>query len=47
MGTNFPAFIIEANRVLKKDGVLFIAEVLSRFSDINKFVGPFMEMAGF
>ena len=35
MGTNFPEFLREANRVLKRDGKLFVAEVLSRFSDKN------------
>jgi hypothetical protein len=34
MGTNFPDFIKEANRVLKMGGKLFIAEVLSRFTDV-------------
>ena len=31
MGTNLADFIIESNRVLKKDGILKIAEVRSRF----------------
>ena len=31
MGTNFPDFLVEANRVMKPGGTLFIAEVLSRF----------------
>ena len=35
MGTNFPQFLREANRVLKRDGKLFVAEVLSRFADKN------------
>ncbi len=35
MGTNFPEFLREANRVLKREGKLFVAEVLSRFSDKN------------
>ena len=38
MGTNFPDFLVEANRVLKPRGKLFIAEVLSRFKDVNEFV---------
>ena len=38
MGTNFPDFLIEANRVIKSGGILFIAEVLSRFKDVNQFV---------
>ena len=37
MGTNFPEFLQEANRVLKPGGVLFIAEVLGRFSDVKVF----------
>ena len=47
MGTNFPDFLVEANRVLKIDGTLFIAEVLSRFRDVNKFVKHMKEEAGF
>ena len=35
MGTNFPDFLVEANRVIKPGGTLFIAEVLSRFKDVN------------
>jgi hypothetical protein len=35
MGTNFPDFIHEANRVLVFNGILFIAEVVSRFTDIK------------
>ena len=40
MGTNFPDFLREANRVLKPDGKLFVAEVTSRFSenDCKEFV---------
>ena len=37
MGTNFPDFLVEANRVMKPGGKLFVAEVLSRFKDINEF----------
>ena len=37
MSTNFVDMIIEANRTLKIDGLLFIAEVSSRL-EINKFV---------
>lgn len=33
MGTNFPAFLREANRVLKRGGKLFVAEVVSRFEN--------------
>jgi ribosomal RNA-processing protein 8 len=35
MGTNFPDFLLESNRVLKMHGVLMVAEVMSRFKDIN------------
>ena len=47
MGTNFPDFIVEANRVLKPGGKLFIAEVLSRFKDINDFVKLMRKEGGF
>ena len=33
MGTNFPDFLREANRVLKPQGKLFVAEVASRFEN--------------
>jgi ribosomal RNA-processing protein 8 len=35
MGTNYVDFIREANRVLKKDGKLFVGEAVSRIEDIN------------
>ena len=38
MGVNFPDFLVEANRVLKAGGTLFIAEVLSRFTNVSEFV---------
>lgn len=38
MGTNLKDYIIEANRVLKKDGILKIAEVESRFEHIEDFI---------
>ena len=47
MGTNFPDFLVEANRVLKPRGKLFVAEVLSRFKDINAFVKHMRKEAGF
>jgi ribosomal RNA-processing protein 8 len=47
MGTNFPEFIKEANRVLKPNGKLLVAEVLSRFSDVNKFVKHMKDDMGF
>jgi ribosomal RNA-processing protein 8 len=46
MGTNFPLFIAEANRVLKPGGKLFIAEVLSRFQDVSAFTEKFMKKYG-
>ncbi|EIE25221.1 hypothetical protein COCSUDRAFT_13779 [Coccomyxa subellipsoidea C-169] len=33
MGTDYPSFLIEAHRVLKPRGLLWIAEVRSRFSE--------------
>ena len=47
MGTNFPDFLVEANRVLKPRGKLFVAEVLSRFKDINEFVKHMRKETGF
>ncbi|KAI9350824.1 methyltransferase-domain-containing protein [Obelidium mucronatum] len=38
MGTNFIEFLEEAWRILKDGGQLRIAEVVSRFPDVNKFV---------
>ncbi|XP_050544094.1 uncharacterized protein LOC126907094 isoform X1 [Daktulosphaira vitifoliae] len=38
MGTNLQSFIKEANRVLKIGGIMKIAEVESRFDNINTFV---------
>ncbi|XP_077422095.1 uncharacterized protein rrp8 isoform X2 [Vanacampus margaritifer] len=38
MGTNLAAFLAEANRVLKKGGVLKIAEVASRFGNVRNFI---------
>jgi len=37
MGTNISDFLSEGNRVLKNGGTLFIAEVESRCSDIDRF----------
>ncbi|XP_034255819.1 ribosomal RNA-processing protein 8 [Thrips palmi] len=37
MGTNLNDFILEANRVMKTGGTLYIAEVESRFEDIDNF----------
>lgn len=47
MGTNYTNFIREANRVLKPHGKLFIAEVLSRFPDVNLFIQHMRSDAGF
>ncbi|XP_078601800.1 uncharacterized protein LOC144876429 [Branchiostoma floridae x Branchiostoma japonicum] len=38
MGTNISDFLREANRVLKLGGVLKIAEVTSRFENVNGFI---------
>ncbi|XP_011298661.1 ribosomal RNA-processing protein 8 [Fopius arisanus] len=38
MGTNLNDYLREANRVLKKDGILKIAEVESRFDNIDEFI---------
>ncbi|XP_013770114.1 ribosomal RNA-processing protein 8 [Pundamilia nyererei] len=38
MGTNLADFLAEANRVLKKRGVLKIAEVASRFDNVRNFI---------
>ncbi|KAM9801177.1 uncharacterized protein rrp8 [Neosynchiropus ocellatus] len=38
MGTNLADFLAEANRVLKKGGVLKIAEVASRFDGLRSFL---------
>ncbi len=37
MGTNYMEFVQEANRLLKKDGYLVIAEVTSRFTSLSLF----------
>ena len=47
MGTNFPDFLLEANRVLKPHGKLLIAEVLSRFKDVKEFVQLMDKEMGF
>ncbi|XP_057684980.1 ribosomal RNA-processing protein 8-like isoform X1 [Corythoichthys intestinalis] len=38
MGTNLAEFLAEANRVLKRGGVLKIAEVASRFENVRNFI---------
>jgi len=46
MGTNLKDFFIEANRLLKMNGLVKIAEISSRFDDINTFV-DFVQKCGF
>ncbi|XP_075193852.1 ribosomal RNA-processing protein 8 isoform X3 [Anomaloglossus baeobatrachus] len=46
MGKNLSAFLEEANRVLKPDGVLLVAEVSSRFEDVRQFLNA-MSQLGF
>lgn len=38
MGVNLRDFLIEANRVLKPNGILKVAEVKSRFDKVDEFV---------
>nr|XP_033323729.1 ribosomal RNA-processing protein 8 [Megalopta genalis] len=38
MGSNLKDYIIEANRILKQDGILKIAEVESRFDSVEDFI---------
>ena len=48
MGTNFPEFLQEANRCLKPGGLLFVAEVCSRFAHtVQEFCKHCKEEAGF
>ncbi|XP_061916393.1 ribosomal RNA-processing protein 8 [Entelurus aequoreus] len=44
MGTNLADFIAEANRVLKKGGVLKVAEVASRFDDVRSFLSAMAKL---
>lgn len=37
MGTNYTEFLLEATRILKQDGLLMIAEVTSRFTNLKLF----------
>jgi hypothetical protein len=46
MGTNYVDFIKEAHRVLKEGSELKIAEVISRFSDVDAFI-ELMDELGF
>lgn len=38
MGTNLREYLIEANRLLRYGGILKIAEVESRFQNVDKFI---------
>ncbi|KAJ3388246.1 25S rRNA (adenine645-N1)-methyltransferase [Entophlyctis sp. JEL0112] len=44
MGTNFMEFLAEGHRILKVGGQLRIAEVVSRFPDIEKFIFVLCEL---
>ncbi|XP_069615719.1 ribosomal RNA-processing protein 8 [Ranitomeya imitator] len=44
MGKNLSDFLQEANRVLKPDGVLLVAEVSSRFDDVRQFLGAMAQL---
>lgn len=46
MGINFVEFIKEAKRIIKSNGLLYVAEILSRIVSIDKFVSVF-EQLGF
>ncbi|XP_023168737.2 ribosomal RNA-processing protein 8 [Drosophila hydei] len=46
MGTNLNDYLLEANRVLKLHGNVYIAEIQSRFDDVREFV-RFMGSCGF
>ena len=43
MNKNFIYFIVEANRVLKMDGKLLVAEISSRIVDLQKFINIFQK----
>merc|ERR1712032_1710322 len=46
MGTDWPSFLEEAHRCLRPDGLLHIAEVESRMSDVDALTGT-VEAIGF
>lgn len=46
MGTNLKDFFLEANRLLKLNGIIKIAEVSSRFEKISLFI-DFVQKCGF
>ena len=47
MGSNYADFLKEANRVLKKNGKLMVAEVTSRLEDPQKFCKLMKSQCGF
>lgn len=46
MGTNLTDYLLECNRVLKINGLVYIAEIQSRFEDVRGFIKT-MEACGF
>ncbi|CAD7013073.1 ribosomal RNA-processing protein 8 [Ceratitis capitata] len=46
MGTNLKDYLLEANRVLRHNGFVLIAEIQSRFDDIREFIRG-LEACGF
>ncbi|XP_077307435.1 ribosomal RNA-processing protein 8 [Lithobates pipiens] len=44
MGKNLNDFLREANRVLKMEGVLLVAEVSSRFDDVRQFLSAISQL---
>jgi hypothetical protein len=47
MGTNFDDFLRQANRLIKTNGTLLIAEVSARFIDVEKFIANLTKHLGF
>lgn len=46
MGTNLKDYLLEANRVLRPNGLVMIAEIQSRFDDLRQFIRG-LEACGF
>uniref|UniRef100_A0A0K8UAE3 Ribosomal RNA-processing protein 8 n=2 Tax=Bactrocera latifrons TaxID=174628 RepID=A0A0K8UAE3_BACLA len=46
MGTNLKDYLLEANRVLRPNGLVIIAEIQSRFDDLRQFIRG-LEACGF
>jgi ribosomal RNA-processing protein 8 len=44
MGTNVADFLRESNRILRPNGKVLVAEVSSRFEDVQKFVSGWSEL---